>query len=260
MVGSAWPGPRSTGARATRQWRTTSSSTRPRRPAVRSRSSRRTRSGPTLRNFGTEEQKNEFLPKILRRATMFFSIGYSEPGAGSDLASLQTKAVKDGDEWVINGQKLYTSLAWDADYVWLAARTDPEAKAHKGITIFLVPTDGSGVLDHPVHHDGHDQHDRHLLRRRAGARESAVVGEVNGGWNLITNQLNQERVSLCAAGGITNTVNQIIDWCKRDRASRRWSGDRPGVGAGEAGGDAGPRALPRPPQLEGGLQPADRRR
>ena len=168
--------------------------------------------GPTLREFGTDEQKAHFLPKILT-GDMFFSIGYSEPGAGSDLASLQTKAVKDGDEWVINGQKLYTSLAWDADYIWLAARTDPEAKAHKGITIFLVPTDDPGFSITPFITMG-TTNTTATFYDDVRVPDSAVVGEVNGGWNLITNQLNQERVSLCAAGGIGQTVNQIIDWAR----------------------------------------------
>ena len=168
--------------------------------------------GPTLRQFGTEEQKAHFLPKILS-GDMFFSIGYSEPGAGSDLASLQTRAVKDGDEWVINGQKLYTSLAWDADYIWLAARTDPEARAHKGITIFLVPTDDPGFSITPFITMG-VTNTTATFYDDVRVPESAVVGEVNGGWNLITNQLNQERVSLCAAGGISQTVDQIVDWAR----------------------------------------------
>src|SRR5437879_10529410 len=86
--------------------------------------------GPTIMNFGTDEQKQFFLPKILK-GEIHFCIGYTEPGAGTDLAALKTRAVRDGDEYVINGQKIFTSLAGDADYVWLATRTDPEAKKHK---------------------------------------------------------------------------------------------------------------------------------
>ena len=99
--------------------------------------------GKTIMEFGSEEQKEFFLPKILA-GELHFSIGYTEPDAGTDLASLTTKAVKDGDEWVINGQKIYTSLASYADYIWLAARTDPDAPKHRGITIFLVPTTAPG--------------------------------------------------------------------------------------------------------------------
>ena len=95
--------------------------------------------GPTLANCGTEEQKQKFLPAILN-GTVEFAIGYSEPSAGSDLASLRTTAVRDGDDYIINGQKMFTSGAAYADYVWLAARTDPAVKKHKGISIFILPT------------------------------------------------------------------------------------------------------------------------
>src|SRR5690606_6858447 len=95
--------------------------------------------GPTLAAYGSEELKREFVPRILA-GKCHFSIGYSEPGAGTDLASLTTRAVRDGEEWVINGQKVFTSLADFADYVWLAARTDPDAPKHRGISMFIVPT------------------------------------------------------------------------------------------------------------------------
>lgn len=95
--------------------------------------------GPVLQRYGTEAQRRFFLPRILA-GEIFFSVGYSEPDAGTDLASLKTRAVRDGDEWVITGQKMWTSLAEYADYVWLAARTDPNAEKHSGISMFLVPT------------------------------------------------------------------------------------------------------------------------
>ncbi len=99
--------------------------------------------GPTLMALGTEEQKQRILPGILR-GEVHFSIGYTEPTAGTDLASLQTRAVRDGDEYVITGEKLYTSAIQYADYVWLAARTDPDAPKHKGLSVFIVPTDAPG--------------------------------------------------------------------------------------------------------------------
>src|SRR2546425_5312227 len=95
--------------------------------------------GPTIMTFGTEEQKKDFLPRILR-GEGHFSIGYSEPEAGTDLASLKTRAVRSGDEFVINGQKMWTSLIQYADYVWLATRTDPDVKKHNGLSVFIVPT------------------------------------------------------------------------------------------------------------------------
>jgi len=166
--------------------------------------------GPTLRNFGTDEQKQFFLPKILA-GDMHFSIGYSEPEAGTDLASLKTRAVKDGDEWVITGQKLYTSLAYNADYIWLAARTDPDARAHKGITMFLVPTDSEGFSIQPFETFG-QAHTTATFYDDVRVPDSAIVGELHGGWNLITSQLNQERVSLCSSGRLLHLVDQAVDW------------------------------------------------
>src|SRR5215217_6504694 len=106
--------------------------------------------GPTLAHYGTEEQKQKFLPSILD-GTVEFAIGYSEPSAGSDLGSLRTSAVRDGDDYVINGQKMFTSGAAYADYIWLAARTDPTVKKHKGISIFIVPTSSPGFSYRPLH-------------------------------------------------------------------------------------------------------------
>src|SRR3954465_14568596 len=106
--------------------------------------------GPTIMAYGSDEQKAFFLPKILS-GELHFSIGYSEPGAGTDLASLTTTAVRDGDHYVINGHKMWTSLIQHADYVWLACRTDPDAKRHKGLSIIIVPTDAEGFSYTPVH-------------------------------------------------------------------------------------------------------------
>lgn len=154
--------------------------------------------GPTLMKYGTEEQKAYFLPRILRGETVF-AIGYSEPEAGTDLASLRTRAVRDGDSWLIDGQKIFTSNAQNADWIWLACRTDPEAPKHRGISIVLVPTDAPGFSWTPIETVGgltttatyYDS-----LRVPAGN----LVGEENGGWGLITNQLNHERVALAAIG------------------------------------------------------------
>ena len=121
--------------------------------------------GKTIMEFGTQAQKDFFLPKILA-GELHFSIGYTEPSAGTDLASLRTTAVKDGDEWRINGQKIYTSLASYADYIWLAARTDPDAPKHKGISIFAVPTTDPGLQLLEDQHDGERVDVQHLLRRR----------------------------------------------------------------------------------------------
>ena len=127
--------------------------------------------GPTIMRFGTDEQKEYFLPKILA-GELHFSIGYSEPGSGTDLASLKTRAVREGDEWVINGQKMWTSLIQYADWIWLACRTDPDLPRHKGLSMILVPADAAGLLLHARAHGGRRRHQRDVLRGRAGARRA----------------------------------------------------------------------------------------
>ncbi|MCY4036947.1 MAG: acyl-CoA dehydrogenase family protein, partial [bacterium] len=134
--------------------------------------------GPTIRDYGTDRQKGFFLKKILA-GEMHFSIGYSEPTAGTDLAALKTRAVRDGDEWVVNGQKMFTSLAYDADYVWLAARTDPDAPAHKGITMFLAPTDDPGFDIQPFVTMG-NSHTTATFYDNVRVPDWLRVGEVNG--------------------------------------------------------------------------------
>nr|WSX50985.1 acyl-CoA dehydrogenase family protein [Streptomyces sp. NBC_00974] len=154
--------------------------------------------GPTLMKYGTQEQKDYFLPRILK-GELVFAIGYSEPEAGTDLASLRTKAVRHGREWVIDGQKIFTSNAQNADWIWLACRTDPEAPKHKGISIILVPTEDPGFTWTPIATVGG-------LTTTATYYDSIrvpvgnLVGPEHGGWGLITNQLNHERVALAAIG------------------------------------------------------------
>src|SRR5918994_3050715 len=140
--------------------------------------------GPTIMNFGSDEQKTEFLPRILS-GDIRFCIGYSEPSAGSDLASLRTSAVRDGDDYVINGQKMFTSGAANADYIWLAARTDPNVKKHKGISIFIVPTSSPGFSYRPLHTmPGVSTYYTFYDDVRVPA--ASIVGGENEGWRLIT--------------------------------------------------------------------------
>ncbi|MFJ7187458.1 acyl-CoA dehydrogenase family protein [Streptomyces bacillaris] len=154
--------------------------------------------GPTLMKYGTEEQKAYFLPRILS-GDLVFAIGYSEPEAGTDLAALRTRAVRDGDDWVVHGQKIFTSNAQQADWIWLACRTDPDAPKHRGISIILVPTGDPGFSWTPIETVGG-------LTTTAtyydGVRVpvSHLVGDENQGWGLITDQLNHERVALAAIG------------------------------------------------------------
>ena len=166
--------------------------------------------GPTIMRFGTPDQKERFLPPIAA-GELHFSIGYSEPGAGTDLASLRTRAVRDGDTYVISGQKMWTSLIEYADYVWLACRTDPDAVRHRGLSIIIVPTDAAGFSWTPV-------------RTVAGLTTSAtyysdirvpvsnLVGEEHKGWPLITNQLNHERVALTSAAPLQAALAAVTDW------------------------------------------------
>jgi alkylation response protein AidB-like acyl-CoA dehydrogenase len=166
--------------------------------------------GPTLMQYGTDAQRDEFLPKILK-GQMHFSIGYSEPGAGTDLASLSTRAVRDGDEYVVNGQKMWTSLIQYADYVWLAARTDPDAAKHKGLSMFLVSTDSPGFSWTPVPTVSGTTTSATFYDDVRVPAENLVGGE-NNGWKLITNQLNHERVALCSAAPVQNMLAEVRRW------------------------------------------------
>jgi 3-oxocholest-4-en-26-oyl-CoA dehydrogenase alpha subunit len=177
--------------------------------------------GPTIMRYGTAEQKERYLPRIAA-GEIHFSIGYSEPEAGTDLAALRTRAVRDGEDYVINGQKMWTSLIAYADYVWLACRTDPEAPRHKGLSILIVPTDAAGFSWTPVHTvAGVATSATYYADVRVPA--SALVGEENQGWPLITNQLNHERVALTSAAPIRSAMRAVCDWAS---ATKLASGQR----------------------------------
>jgi len=171
--------------------------------------------GPTIMRFGTEEQKARYLPRILA-GEIHFCIGYTEPGAGTDLASLRTRAVRDGDEYVVNGQKTFTSLAGDADYCWLAVRTNPEAKKHKGISILIVPMDSPGIKVVPM--QLLTEHNiNHVFYEDVRVPVANLVGEENNGWSLVINQLNHERVTLCAPGIIERALDEVRAWAQATR-------------------------------------------
>ena len=173
---------------------------------------------PTIMAFGTDDQKRFYLPKIAA-GDIHFAIGYSEPEAGTDLANLRTSAARDGDDYVINGQKMCTSLIQYADYVWLAVRTNSDAKKHRGISVLIVPTSAEGFSWTPVH-------------TMAGVGTSAtyyqdvrvpvtnLVGEENAGWKLVTNQLNHERVALVSAQPIFTALAQVRDWAQNTKDAR----------------------------------------
>ena len=150
------------------------------------------------------------------------AIGYSEPNAGTDLASLTTRAERDGDEWVINGQKTWTSLADHSDYIWLAARTDPNSKKHRGISMFLVPTSAKGFSLHPIWTLGGVRTNA-TFYENVRLPASALVGPENGGWGLITNQLNRERVSLLVAAPLEALYDEVL---RHARETKRADGRR----------------------------------
>jgi 3-oxocholest-4-en-26-oyl-CoA dehydrogenase alpha subunit len=147
-----------------------------------------------LMRIGSEEQKAKFLPRILR-AEIEFAIGYTEPDAGTDLAALQTRAVRDGDHYVVNGQKIYTSAAHLADYLWLAVRTDPAAPKHRGISLLVTPIETPGVEVAPLPMMA-DHKTNIVFLRDLRIPLSGLIGEENKGWSYITTQLNYERVAI----------------------------------------------------------------
>ncbi len=155
---------------------------------------------PVLNDFGTEEQKRTFMPDNIAGRTLWCQM-FSEPGAGSDVASLQTKAERDGDEWVINGQKVWTTLAHISDYAVLIARTDPEAVKHAGISMFILPMDAPGVEVRPIHQIDGGSHFNEVFFTDARIPADYLLGELNNGWNQATAMLMYERVAIGTAGG-----------------------------------------------------------
>lgn len=166
--------------------------------------------GPTLMVHGTEEQKARYLPRILR-GEIHFAIGYTEPAAGTDLASLTTRAVHDGEHFVINGQKIFTTGGHDADYIWLAARTNAEAPKHKGLTIFIVDTSLPGVKATPIH-TLDDGRTNAMYFEDVRVPNDMIVGGLDNGWRVITSQLNHERVALAVPGKAQGLYEEVVAW------------------------------------------------
>ena len=174
--------------------------------------------GPTLIIHGNEEQKKEHLGAILRGEVQWCQ-GYSEPGSGSDLASLQTRAVRDGDDFVLNGQKIWTSGAHSADWMFMLARTDPDAPKHRGITYFLMDMKSPGVTVRPLINmaNGHMFNEVFFEDVRVPARN--VLGEVNRGWYIGTTTLDFERSSIGNAVGQRQTLEYYMKFWKDSRGT-----------------------------------------
>jgi alkylation response protein AidB-like acyl-CoA dehydrogenase len=174
--------------------------------------------GPTIMRFGTDEQKAAYLPGILA-GEINVAIGYTEPQAGTDLASLRTSAQLDGDEWVINGQKVFTSGANQADLVWLACRTDPQLPKHAGLSIIMVPTSSPGFRWTPIVTVG-DIVTTTTYYDDVHVPAANLVGERGGGWRMITNQLNHERVGLAGLGGLAWRLwAEVGEWARTAKSA-----------------------------------------
>ena len=164
--------------------------------------------GPMIAEHGSEWAKEEIATKILK-GEIIFGIGYSEPNSGTDLASLQTKAIKDNDGFLINGQKMWTSLANFSDYIWLATRTDFEVKNHKGISMFIVPTNDPGFSMSAINTLG-DVRTNATFYENIHVPDSHLVGKLNQGWSLITSQLNLERLALVNHGPVEELYKDVL--------------------------------------------------
>ena len=172
--------------------------------------------GPTIIHYGSEEQKKEFIPKILSGEHMWCQ-GFSEPGSGSDLASVQTRAVRDGDDYVINGQKIWTSVAHISQYMLLLARTDPDAPKHKGLSYFIIPMKTPGVTVRPLFNmaDTHEFNEVFFEDVRIPAANR--LGEENRGWYLAVTTLDIERSNIGSAVGQQHNVEDLVRFAKENR-------------------------------------------
>lgn len=171
--------------------------------------------GPALAQFGGEELKQEVIPKILA-GEINICIGYSEPGAGTDLASLKTRAVPDGDYYVINGQKMWTSLAEFADYIWLACKTGNEAEKgkHGSVSMFLIPMNTPGISITPVHTLGSVRTNATYLQD-VRVHKNRLVGKENKGWQIIMSQLNRERLALVTHGPSAGIFKKVCEFAEK---------------------------------------------
>ncbi len=167
--------------------------------------------GPTLMAHGTPQQQAAYLPGILA-GEIHFAIGYTEPSAGTDLASLRTRAVRDGDHYVVTGNKVFTSGGDLADFIWLACRTDPQAPRHRGISILIVDTASAGFSWSPINTVG-SQLTTATYYDAVEVPAANLVGAENGGWRLITAQLNHERVALGAGSAAAHAMyDATLEW------------------------------------------------
>jgi alkylation response protein AidB-like acyl-CoA dehydrogenase len=172
--------------------------------------------GPTVLRYGTEEQKRQHIPGILSGETVWCQ-GYSEPNAGSDLGSLQTRAQQDGDDFVINGQKIWTSMAQHSDWIFMLARTDPEAPKHRGISYFLVDMKTPGITVKPLidMSDGH--HFNEVFFENVRVPRSGLLGELHRGWYMATTTLSYERSGIEGPASAGRYVRRLMQYAKETK-------------------------------------------
>jgi 3-oxocholest-4-en-26-oyl-CoA dehydrogenase alpha subunit len=172
---------------------------------------------PMIMRHGTEQNKREFLPPIAR-GELICALGYSEPEAGTDLASLRTRAVRDGDEWVITGSKIWNSVANRATHEWLCVRTDPSAPRHRGISVIMVPTDLPGIQIRPLYAwSGYRTNEAFFDEVRVPVGN--LIGELNRGWTYITGALDLERGALTNAGDLRRALDELTTLATRDNSA-----------------------------------------
>ncbi|MFB3168545.1 acyl-CoA dehydrogenase family protein [Neobacillus sp. 179-C4.2 HS] len=167
---------------------------------------------PSIMKYGTEENKKIWLPKIME-GEVTTALSYSEPNAGTDLASLQTSAVQDGDEWVINGQKTWNTIGHRVSHQWAAVRTDPSAPKHKGISIIIIPNDAPGVTLVKQHTWGNHTTNEVFFDNVRVPKEN-LIGNVNQGWMILTGALDHERIVMGSSGQIRRIFDDLVKHCR----------------------------------------------
>ncbi|MEO8458744.1 MAG: acyl-CoA dehydrogenase family protein [Chloroflexota bacterium] len=174
--------------------------------------------GPTILVYGSEEQKKDYIPGILSGEVMWCQ-GFSEPGSGSDLASLQTRAVRDGDDYVINGQKIWTTLAHMSKYMLLLARTDQDVPKHKGISYFIVPMDSPGINVRPINNMAGTHEFNEVFFDNVRIPAENLLGEENRGWYMAVTTLDIERSNIGSAVGQNESVKDLVDFAAEHKGN-----------------------------------------
>jgi alkylation response protein AidB-like acyl-CoA dehydrogenase len=185
--------------------------------------------GPMIMRYGSDENKRMWLPKIIA-GEVTCALGYSEPDAGTDLANLSTRAVLDGDEWVINGQKTWNSAAHRCTHEWLTVRTDPDVPKHKGISVIMVPITAPGIDIHPIETWGETRTNQ-VFFTDVRVPQDHVIGEPNRGWEYMRGALVLERAGIGRPGGLRRLLDDTIEYCKTTIVDGEVLGRRPEVQA-----------------------------